>query len=147
MYSIFLIENLTTPSPAASFSGTNDINLTAANTINILEIDNILSPEIGYYVKFMGEFYPIVSFAYYPYFRFYSIKVSGNPPTAFYSSVNWSIHTRTNTTNSVKLDTEDIEIETTFAVSDIADSRTTRRKRLSKTTIKLYYQRRVHHTL
>ncbi len=120
MYSVYLIEQLSSVSNLL-FSGTNDIEITSANTI-ILKTGNYYEIKRGMYIRInSGEHYIINDFTYSALNDTYKFIISGVINTGILSNAVWQIFAANTSTNHIQLDTEDVEISTVFAVSDIAD--------------------------
>lgn len=121
MYSVYLVEEVKVPASSPKYSGTNNVNVYSSNEIQIWGATPGMSINVGDYIKFLDVVYPITESSLKSLSKFYSIKVDGVVPVGYYAGAAWTIYSSTIQTNHVKLDTDDIEFQTTFAVSDASD--------------------------
>lgn len=121
MQEIFLSEQLTTINGVATYSQTTDTLIPAANTL-ILYYAGIMEYKQGMYVRVSGgAAYPVQALLFDSLTLTYRVQVLGDLSVLPRASRAWAIYESTTVTNFAKLDTEDIDITTTFLVADIAD--------------------------
>ncbi|WP_326980845.1 hypothetical protein U0033_26585 [Chitinophaga sancti] len=123
MYSIYVLETSKAPTTAPLYSGVNDVNVNPTNIVAIRTTDSSMSISAGQYLKFQGNYYKILSSTYFSYFHYYQLTIDGSIPVNYYDAANWAIYSslEDTITNYGKLDVEDIQLSTVFAVSDISD--------------------------
>ena len=122
MYSVYVVEEISTPNNNPAFSGTNTVEVNSYNTILI---------NSGSYLAILKEMYVSINNGQ-KYLitdvvssttdnQTYTLTISGEIAQGLFTNATWRIYDKTVKSNHVLLDTEDIEISTVFAISDISD--------------------------
>lgn len=121
MQELFLTEQLTSKTIPALYTRTTPVLIQAQNNI-VLYTSDYIQFNPGQVISINGgPDYPIQSVTFDSLTLTYRIQVLGGIQPMNKTTVTWSIWDCDITVNTIKLDTEDVDVTTDYKVSDIAD--------------------------